>query len=143
SYISPRIKAVFDEIAAKAPNAQVFVVGYPQIAPAGATDACFSGGFPPITDAVPFSGVDIDYIHTAQLALDAALRSEADARGFHSVDTWSASAAHTICAGADSWIQKLAVISATAGACPSPWLPLGYQGTTYFCMKLGALHPTV
>jgi len=145
TYISPRIKAVFDEIAAKAPNAQVFVVGYPQIAPPDATDACFHGGFPPITDGVPFSGVDISYIHQVQSALDGALRAEAAARGFRYVDTWAASADHTICS-ADSWIQKLDVISAASAPdppCPADWLPLGYHGTTYFCMKLGALHPTV
>jgi len=142
-FITPRIAAVFDEIATKAPNAQVFVVGYPQIAPADATDACFSGGFPPFSDGVPFSGVDLGYIHDVESELVAALQSEAAARGFHFVDTWEATAQHTICAGAESWIQKLDIENAVSGACSDPdWLPLGYHGTTYFCMRLGALHPT-
>lgn len=145
TYITPRIAAVFDEIAAKAPNAQVFVVGYPQIAPADATDACFSGGFPPFSDGVPFSGVDLSYIHQVESALNGAMRAEATARGFHYVDTWAASATHTICDGADSWINKLDIQNAASAPdppCPANWLPLGYQGVTYFCMQLGALHPT-
>lgn len=142
TYITPRIAAVFDEIATKAPNAQVFVVGYPQITPADATDACFSGGFPPFNDGVPFSGVDLAYIHQLESALNDGMRAEATARGFRYVDTWGASADHTICDGAQSWIHKLNIQNATGGTCPADWLPLGYHGTTYFCMQLGALHPT-
>src|SRR5690606_2184521 len=80
-YITPRIAATLDAIKHNAPNAQVFVVGYPQIAPADATDACFSS----ISndDAVPFSGVDLEFINTMEQQLDDALEAEAESHGFH------------------------------------------------------------
>ena len=133
--VSPRIDGVLDAIAGLAPNAQVFVVGYPQIAPATATDACFTSM--DNDDAVPFSGVDIEFIHTVESALDDTLQSLAESHGFHFVPTWAASADNTLCS-ADPWIWGLTAYLNLESSCDAGYLP---EGDGYVCVKLGALHP--
>jgi len=141
-YIEPRIEAVFQAIDEQAPNAQVFVVGYPQLAPETATDACFKLTSPPSDDNVPFSGVDMMYLHQVEKALVDIVRARAAAHGFHFVDAWPSTAGHTLCDGAESWIEPLDVAFPTGSVCPTDYMPLGKDGTTYICVKLGALHPT-
>lgn len=135
SAVEPRISSTFDAIKQLAPNAQVFVVGYPQIAPATATDACFTSM--DNDDAVPFSGVDIEFIHTVESALDDTLQSLAESHGFHFVPTWAASADNTLCS-ADPWIWGLTAYLNLESSCDAGYLP---EGDGYVCVKLGALHP--
>jgi len=137
--IAPRISATFDEIAALAPNAQVFVVEYPQIASADATDACFSAPFT-TGGSVPFSGVDIQYIHTVQGWLNQAMEDAAIAHGFHWVETEESTSGHSLCSD-DPWIANLDIQLASGGVCPPGWMPLGQDGNVYACVALGALHP--
>ncbi len=135
SAVEPRIAGTFDAIKQLAPNAQVFVVGYPQIAPADATDACFTSMDK--DNAVPFSGVDIEFIHTVEKALDDTLQSQAAAYGFHFVPTWAASANNTLCSS-DPWIWGLTAYPNLDPTCDAGYLP---EGDGYVCVKLGALHP--
>ena len=144
TYVVPRIAAVLDEIAAAAPNAQVFVVGYPEIATADPALAasCFSSPIPPATNTVPFSGTDIEFIHGVEGLLNAALESQAAAHGFHFVSTEASTTGHALC-DPEPWIQGLTVQlpSGSPATCPAGYLPLGRDGTTYVCVELGALHP--
>ena len=133
--VEPRIQSTFDAVKELAPNAQVFVVGYPQIAPASATDACFSSM--DNDDAVPFSGTDIEFINSVESALDDTLQSQAEAHGFHFVDTWAASANNTLCSS-DPWIWGLTAYVNLESSCEEGYLP---EGDGYVCVKLGALHP--
>jgi LPXTG-motif cell wall-anchored protein len=142
TYVVPRINAVMAEIKAAAPNAQVFVVGYPQIAPSDPTvaDGCFTSPLPPATETVPFSGTDLLFIHEIEIQLDAALQSAAAAQGFHFVSTAASTAANTLCS-ADPWISGLTVAYPAGGICPVNTMPLGHDGNVYVCVTLGALHP--
>lgn len=133
--VEPRIQGTFDAVKQLAPNAQVFVVGYPQIAPATATDACFTSM--DNNNAVPFSGTDLEFINTVESALDDTLQSQAKAHGFHFVDTWAASAGNTLCSE-DPWIWGLTAYVNFESSCDEGYLP---EGDGYVCVKLGALHP--
>lgn len=144
TYVVPRINAVLNEIALAAPNAQVFVVGYPQIATADAAKAaaCWTNPLPPSVNAVPFSETDILFIHEIEGLIDAALETGATDRGFHFVSSAASTAAHTLCE-TDPWINGLSIIVAnsTPPHCPADYQPLGYDGNVYACVELGALHP--
>jgi len=134
--VEPRIQSTFDAVKQLAPNAQVFVVGYPQIAPASATDACFSSM--DNDNAVPFSGTDIEFINTVEGALDATLQSQAEAHGFHFVSSWASTANNTLCSN-DPWISGLtAYVNLDSSTCEAGYLP---EADAYVCVKLGALHP--
>lgn len=144
NFIVPRIDAVLDEIKAAAPNAQVFVVGYPQIATGDAAkaDGCFKSPMPPAENVVPFSGTDILFIHEIEGLLDDALQAGALAHGFHFISPSESTEAHTLCES-DPWINGLTMVlaSSTPPVCPPDYQPLGYDGNVYVCVMLGVLHP--
>lgn len=144
TYVVPRIEAVMQEIKTLAPNAQVFVVGYPQIAPSDATmaDACFTSPLPPGTNTVPFSGTDLLFINEIEGLIDSALQAAATSHGFHFVSSAASTAGHTLCSS-DPWIAGLTVAypSGSPATCPANYQPLGHDGNVYVCVELGALHP--
>lgn len=133
--VAPRIDGVLDAIADLAPNAQVFVVGYPMVTPADATNACFTA--PTTPDAVPFSGTDLQFIHSVEEALDGALQAGAASHGFHFVSTWASSANNTLCS-TDPWIWGLTAYLNSEPTCDANYLPV-LNGEV--CVELGALHP--
>lgn len=134
--VAPRIDGVLDAIADLAPNAQVFVVGYPMVTPADATDACFTA--PTTPNSVPFSGTDLQFIHSVEIALDGALQAGAEAHGFHFVTSWASSANNTLCS-TDPWIWGLTAYENDQPTCEANYLPV-LNGE--ICVELGALHPT-
>jgi len=144
TYVVPRINAVMQEIKAAAPNAQVFVVGYPSIAPSDPTvaNACFTSPLPPGTNTVPFSGTDLLFINEIEGLIDDALQTAATDNGFHFVSSAASTAANTLCQ-ADPWISGLTVEypSGSPATCPANYQPLGHDGNVYVCVALGALHP--
>lgn len=133
--VAPRIDSVLDAIADLAPNAQVFVVGYPMVTPADATNACFTS--PTTPDAVPFSGTDLQFIHSVESALDGALQAGAADHGFHFVSTWASTANHTLCSS-EPWIWGLTAYLNSEPTCEANYLPV-LNGEV--CVELGALHP--
>ncbi len=134
--VAPRIDGVLDAIATLAPNAQVFVVGYPMVTPADATNACFTA--PTTPNSVPFSGTDLQFIHSVEIALDGALQSGAEEHGFHFVTSWASSANNTLCS-TDPWIWGLTAYENDQPTCDANYLPV-LNGE--ICVELGALHPT-
>ncbi len=134
--VAPRIDGVLDAIATLAPNAQVFVVGYPMVTPADATNACFTA--PTTPNSVPFSGTDLQFIHSVEIALDGALQSGAEEHGFHFVTSWASSANNTLCSS-DPWIWGLTAYENDQPTCDANYLPV-LNGE--ICVELGALHPT-
>lgn len=134
--VAPRIDGVLDTIAELAPNAQVFVVGYPMVTPADATDACFTA--PTTPNSVPFSGTDLQFIHSVETALDGALQAGAEQHGFHFVTSWASSANNTLCS-TDPWIWGLTAYENAQPTCDANYLPV-LNGE--ICVELGALHPT-
>lgn len=146
STVAPALEATFADIATRAPNARVFVVGYPQISTSDPTKAatCFSEPLPPGVDTVPFAPSDLLWLSTVEQGLDAAIASAAAAQGdrFTYVSSWAQTADHTLCDD-ESWITKITITYPSppeAGCDAQTQQTLAYDGFTA-CLALGALHP--
>ncbi|MFI5570221.1 SGNH/GDSL hydrolase family protein [Streptomyces sp. NPDC051740] len=94
---APVFGTVLDEIARRAPNAEVFVVGYGNYL---RTDGCHP--------AQPFWKQDANYIQGVVDHLGAVLRRTAEEHGAAFVDTYTPGIGHDICAApADRYIEGL------------------------------------
>jgi len=140
--VIPALDRVYAYIAQKAPNAKVFVLGYPTIAPDAATapHGCFSSPIgenwpnPPYPqDTVPYGTEDLWYLHHIENQLDKAIQAHARAHGFTYVNTWTGTAENTLCAGEHSGIFGIGFTDDPSDGQPLP-IPDIY-------VKLGALHP--
>jgi lysophospholipase L1-like esterase len=83
----PRMAAVLAAIAARAPQARIVVVGYPDLFP-------LSGGCWP---AVPITDGDIGYLRGIELQANAMLAADAKAAGATFVDTYTPTSGHDFC----------------------------------------------
>jgi hypothetical protein len=94
----PQIQAgmgsVLDAIREAAPDAQVYVVGYPALLPE--REGC--------PDVVPIAPDDVPLVAGLTRALSDALRAEAEERGLPFVDVYAASRGHDLCSD-DPWIN--------------------------------------
>jgi lysophospholipase L1-like esterase len=84
---APRMAAVLSDIAARAPQARIVVVGYPDMFP-------LSGGCWP---AVPITDGDIGYLRGIELQLNAMLAADAKAAGATFVNTYTPTIGHDFC----------------------------------------------
>lgn len=84
---APRMAAVLSDIAARAPQARIVVVGYPDMFPLG-------GGCWP---AVPITDGDIAYLRGIELQVNAMLAADARAAGATFVDTYTPTIGHDFC----------------------------------------------
>jgi len=92
------VEQTFAAIKAAAPNAQVYVLGYPDILPS-------SGGCYP---TMPLTNGDTSYLNNLELDLDAMIQTEAAAAGVHYVSTYSQFVGHGSCAtGSKQWINAI------------------------------------
>lgn len=126
--VTTNLAAAYADIRAKAPNAKVFVVGYPSIFPAVA-DGCFTPAFDSngyLPNSVPFQDSDIDFIHGIEVQLNQVIAAQAAAAGFTFIDNQPASLDHSVCPqGPESYINGVTVQSLTQEPYTAP----------------GALHP--
>jgi lysophospholipase L1-like esterase len=83
----PRMTAVLSDIGARAPQARIVVVGYPDMFP-------LSGGCWP---AVPITDGDIGYLRGIELQLNAMLAADAKAAGATFVNTYTPTIGHDFC----------------------------------------------
>jgi lysophospholipase L1-like esterase len=88
-----RLTAALREVQRRAPDAQVLVIGYPQIVDAGT-----------VCDELPLARGDYAYAERINRALTEALRAAAQQTGSTYVDVWSASEGHDICSD-DPWVN--------------------------------------
>jgi lysophospholipase L1-like esterase len=103
------LRSTFATVRADAPNAQVFVLGYPDILPS-------SGGCYP---TMPVTNGDTAYLNNLELDLDSTIQAEAAAAGVHFVPTYSQFQGHGSCAkGSNQWID--AIISTSGGISVHP-----------------------
>jgi len=103
------IEQTLATVKADAPNAQVFILGYPDILPS-------SGGCYP---TVPLSNGDTSYLNNLELDLNSTIQTEAAAAGVHYVSTYSQFAGHGSCAtGSNQWIN--AIIATNGGISVHP-----------------------
>ncbi|CAL9658430.1 SGNH/GDSL hydrolase family protein [Streptomyces sp. Tu 3180] len=94
---APVFATVLDEIARRAPNAEVFVVGY--------GNYIRTGGCHPVQ---PFWKQDADYLQGAVNHLGTVLKQTAEEHGATFVDTYTPGIGHDICAApADRYIEGL------------------------------------
>jgi len=141
--VVPALDATFAAIKAKAPDAKVYVIGYPQIAtqdPAKAAN-CFSDPLPPNTNTVPFGPSDIVWLGGVEESLDDAIEAAAHDHGFYFVPTWDLTADHTLC-DAEPWIGAMTIRYEPPTCDPDTEQALTADGFT-ICLELGALHPNV
>ncbi len=92
--IQAKMGEVLDAILAAAPEAAVYVVGYPGLLPESGT----------CPDLVPMAAEDYPVVESIIVALSDGLRAEADARGLDFVDVLAASRGHDICSD-DPWVN--------------------------------------
>lgn len=142
--VTPALDETFALIREKAPNAEVFVIGYPAITPDAAnqpTGGCYSSPLgtgpnpfePPFPEnAFPFTEVDTLYLHGTEARLDAAIGASAEAHGAHYVSTLPLTQTHTTCAqDGEAFINGITLSSTGGTPTPDPGL----------FVALGALHP--
>ena len=84
---APRMAAVLSAIAARAPQARIVLVGYPDLFPLG-------GGCWP---AVPITNGDVAYLRGIELQLNAMLAADAKAAGATFVNTYTPTIGHDFC----------------------------------------------
>lgn len=125
--VTQKLTATFAAIAQAAPNAKIFVVGYPSLFPETLPEGgCFSQFGTP--NAYPFTNVDVPYLHTLEVALDAAVQTTAASAGLSYVPTFASSFGHTPCAGAAAYVNG---ITATEGGIFPGSLHPNAAGTTF------------
>ena len=114
---APKVAADLQRIHADAPNARVFLVGYPAILPNGG-----NGCWP----LVPIAFGDVPYLRGVEKALNSMLASVAAANHATFVDTYTASIGHDVCqAPGTKWVEGLIPTSPAAPFHPNQ---LGEQG---------------
>jgi lysophospholipase L1-like esterase len=96
---APKVAADLQGIHADAPNAKVFLVGYPVILP-NSGDGCWP--------LVPIAYGDVPYLRGVEKALNSMLAAEAAADNATFVDTYTASIGHDVCqAPGTKWVEGL------------------------------------
>jgi lysophospholipase L1-like esterase len=101
----PRITTALRQIHAKAPNAKVVLVGYPDIFPQ--RGSCWP--------VVPITTGDIAYLRGIELMANAALQASARASGTTFIDAYTPSIGHDFCADGDvRYVEGLVPGSLTA-----------------------------
>jgi len=92
------VEQTFATVKADAPNAQVYVLGYPDILPS-------SGNCYP---TMPLTTGDTAYLNQMELSLDSMVEAAAAKAGVHYVSTYSQFVGHGACAtGSNQWINPL------------------------------------
>ncbi len=94
---APKIDQVLVAAKKRAPNAKIFVVGYPTILPETG-----SGCWP----TVPIVGSDVIYLRGVAKNLNAMLKARALANGVRYVDVATSSIGHDMCSS-DKWVEAI------------------------------------
>lgn len=92
--VRARVAGAVRQVSERAPDAEVYVVGYPQVLPA--EDGC---------EAVPLPPAQLETAATVAQRLNDSLRTGAEAAGATYVDLEEVSAGHDVCAGPEAWIN--------------------------------------
>ena len=109
--MTTRLSDVLKEIGRRAPEARVYVIGYPAILPSDGTGC---------DRELPLAPGDITYLGEKQRQLNTALREEARAAGATYVDTYTPSRKHHACSAEDTrWIEPLRPTSPAAAVHPN------------------------
>ena len=134
--VAASLDAVLNDIAARAPNAKVFVVGYMALTPAAppaGPDGCFTSalgaGAPPFpVNSYPYTVIDVPYLHSVEALLNQAVSAAATSHGATMVSLFDASVPHSACDLTDPYSNGVSVTSFSLSPLSVTLLP-------------GALHP--
>ncbi|MFJ5829447.1 GDSL-type esterase/lipase family protein [Streptomyces sp. NPDC093089] len=97
--------ALIQRIHTAAPGAEVVVVGYPRIMPDNAWSRQFN---------TPLAVGDIDYLRNAELSLNAAISTQAQANKATFVDTYHSTDGHDMCRPNEQrWVENVVVVNGT------------------------------
>lgn len=108
----------------RAPNAAVYVVGYPQITPNDGTDC---------PDEMPFTAADLAYLDDGMRELNRELKAAAKRHRMTYVDTYAPSKGLGVCAPADrKWIESVVPKKPAFALHPNP---VGEQGFAEAVLK--------
>jgi lysophospholipase L1-like esterase len=133
--IAPSLASTYAQIAAAAPDAEVFVVGYPSIFPGTLPEGgCFTSPASG-SNSFPFTSADTVYLHTVEQKLDAAIQGAAARAGFTYVPTFSAAGDNSACAPVGSAYVNGVTLTST-GADPSSLHP-NALGVTFLTDSVG------
>lgn len=106
----PNIAAAVQRIRVLAPNAKVYVVGYPDILPQSGN--CWT--------RMPLTSGDVTYLNGVEHDLNTMLEQEAEANGATFVDTFGPSIGHDLCKPESvRWIEPLVPASSAAFVHPN------------------------
>ncbi|WP_457207670.1 SGNH/GDSL hydrolase family protein [Nocardioides sp. P5_C9_2] len=92
--VRARVAGVVRQVSERAPEAEVYVVGYPQVLPT--EDGCPAVSLPP---------AQLETAATVAQQLNDSLRRGAESAGATYVDLDEASEGHDVCAGPEAWIN--------------------------------------
>ena len=95
----PALVKALSAVRAKAPHASIVILGYPQILPSTFSAACYA--------LTGISAGDLPWLNNQQQVGNDVVRRAAAATGARYVDTYTPSAGHDECAGADRWMEPL------------------------------------
>lgn len=106
-----KIDAVVAEIERKAPQAHVFLVGYPTLVPQSG-----NGCYP----LVPLLAKDVPYLRAKTVELNAMIAARAAAAGVNYIDLYGPSAGHDFCAStSNKWVEGIIPTSVAAPVHPN------------------------
>ncbi|AGW41416.1 secreted hydrolase [Leifsonia xyli subsp. cynodontis DSM 46306] len=98
--VKPALDALYEQISERAPHAKKFAFTYPHLLPDPATtpkEGCFRFTTKDGSVVVPFTDVDVAYLHQIQEQLNALIRDESVKYGFTVADASARSEARTAC----------------------------------------------
>ena len=109
--VAPDVLRSFRDIKARAPRAEVFVVGYPTVVPASG-----NGCYP----VVPILPSDIPYLRGVAQALNTMIAQQAATAGARYVDIAGPSVGHDFCASTtQKWVEGIVPTSSAAPVHPN------------------------
>ncbi len=126
--IGARLTSALVGLQDRAPNADVVLVGYPQLVPA--VGQC---------DILPLAEGDYAYVRELTVALGAATAKAAADAGVLYVDVLAASDGHDVCAGEAAWVNGIAN---DTGRSAAPLHPFAEEQTAVADLVLEALAAT-
>ena len=120
---APRVGDVLAAISARAPDADVFVIGYIAILP--------SSGFG-CWPSMPIAWRDVPYLRAKQLELNAMLANQAAAHGATYVDVYTPSIGHNACTSSGTrWVEPIIPANAAAPVHPNARGMAGVAGVIH------------
>ncbi|MEU5701307.1 SGNH/GDSL hydrolase family protein [Streptomyces aurantiacus] len=109
--LEPKLTSALRDIQRRAPEARIYVVGYPAILPVGDT-GCGRG--------LPLAPGDIAYLRDKEAELNKILKDQAVSAGATYVDTYEASRGHDACAAESTrWIEPIVPSNPAAAVHPN------------------------